>query len=215
MKRFSLLAVVMAALAAGFLGSVVKDVVFAPKAADAQVTQKPDFKIALLDLERVSRASKKFRELKVEWEAVQAKLKSENDKTVNEFESLKNKLRRAQNEGETEQAMGLRNEATAMEESMKAIKEVQKNYLSELIEQYQKQVLDEVLAAAESYCTTRGYHLVLQDYEVKKSDSELFAGGSYSERLLNKPVLFAPGVIAKTNPYVTDITEAVEALVKG
>lgn len=214
MKRFSLLAVVVAALAAGFLGSVAKDIVFEPKPADAQNTPKPDFKIALLDMERVSRSSKRFRELKVEWEAVQTKLKSENDKTMGEFESLKNKLRRAQSEGETEQAMGLRNEAAAMEESMKAIKEVQKTYLSELIEQYQKEVLDVVLAAADSYCTTRGYHLVLQDYEVKKSDSELFAGGTYSERLLNKPVLLTPGVIAKTNPYVTDITEAIEALVK-
>jgi len=214
MKRTGILAVVLAALAAGFLGSVIKDTVFEARTADAQDTSKP-LKVALLDLEAAARSSKKFKDLKAEWELRQNGLKTENRQLQQDIEDKKVALRRAMSRTDgAEEAANLRVELTALDETVKSTREVQKRYLSELLEQYQKEVIEYVLSFAENYCIREGYHLVLQNYDTSTGEGDLFAGGSFSERILNKPVLFAPGVKSKKNPYVTDITAQIVAQVQ-
>lgn len=211
MKRASMLVIVAAAIAAGFLGSVIKDYVFQPVPAEAQA--KP-LKIALLDLERTARSSRKFKELKDQWEMRQNALKEENRKLTVEFEDKKAELRRAMTRADnSEEVTVLRVEITALEENIKTTKEVQKRYLADLLEHYQKQVIEHVMSEADGYCKREGYHLVLQNYETASSESEMFAAGSYSERILNKPVLFAPGVVDRTSPYVVDVTAQIIDLV--
>lgn len=211
MKRASIAFIVMAAIAAGFLGSVIKDHVFEPVPAQAQA--RP-LKVALLDLERVARSSAKFKQLKDQWELRQNALKEENRKLTVEFEDKKAELRRAMGRTDSSEDVAvLRVELTALEENIKTTKEVQKRYLADLLEHYQKQVIEHVMSEADGYCTREGYHLVIQNYETSSSETEMFAAGSYSERILNKPVLFAPGMKDKTNPFVVDITAQVVDLV--
>lgn len=217
MNRASILAIVLTALAAGFLGSVVKDSVFEARVVDAQPGPTPTMKVALLDLESVARASKLFKQLKQQWELRQNELKEENRKMAQEMEEKQAALRRAQSRTDSaEEISSLRVELTAMEENIKTTKEVQKRFLTELLENYQKQVIVDVMAKANQYCTREGYHLVLQNYDTDSTDTgDMFAGGSYSERIMNKPVLFAPGITAKKNPYVVDITAQMVEIVKG
>ncbi|MBE7491514.1 MAG: OmpH family outer membrane protein [Planctomycetes bacterium] len=210
MNRAGILAVVLAALVAGFAGSFVQQSLLAPVPADAQGNPgaKP-LKIALLDLERVARSSRKFKKLKDEWEARQNTLKEENRKMTEEFEEKKAALRRAQARSDaSEEVATLRVELAAMEENIKTTREVQKRYLSELLENYQKEVLEDVLGRAQEYCIRQGYHLVLQNYDNPKKDDDMFTGSSFAERVMSKPVLFAPGTVDRSNPYVVDITDA-------
>ncbi|MCL4729364.1 MAG: OmpH family outer membrane protein [Planctomycetes bacterium] len=202
MNRAGILAVVLAALVAGFAGSFVQQSLLAPVPADAQGNPgaKP-LKIALLDLERVARSSRKFKKLKDEWEARQNTLKEENRKMTEEFEEKKAALRRAQARSDaSEEVATLRVELAAMEENIKTTREVQKRYLSELLENYQKEVLEDVLGRAQEYCIRQGYHLVLQNYDNPKKDDDMFTGSSFAERVMSKPVLFAPGTVDRSNP---------------
>lgn len=214
MKRAGMMALILVSLAAGFLGSFVKDVLFEPSVVDAQASGGTQLRIAILDLEEVARASDKFKALKSEWELRQNELKKSNAAMQAEMEEKKAAMRRAQSTNDSEEVASLRVELAALEENIKATREVQKRFLAELLEHYQKGVIEHVLAAADEYCVKEGYHLVLQNYETSSQEGELFAGASYSERILNKPVLFSPGTKAKKNPFVVDITAQILAKVK-
>jgi hypothetical protein len=101
----------------------------------------------------------------------------------------------------------LRPEIAAMEQFLEWKVKRQDQYLSLLMDKYQKQVLDAVRGQAEDYCKVEGYHLCLQDYQLELgADDELFKGATDAQRWLNKPVLFAPGIAAKSNVFVRDIT---------
>lgn len=208
MKRAATFALVCAALAAGFAGSLAKDWLIDAKPVEAQVNP---LKVGLLDLETVCRKSKKFLALKVDWEKARAQEKGIAEQMKSEYDGKKAKLRQVR--ADSGEADILKAELAALEQNIDATQKVQKEYLSRLLEEYQKQVLDDVCAKAEAWCLTNGYHLVLQDYRAELSDSDMFTGSAYAERMLNKPVLFAPGVAGKNNAYVTDITEAILALV--
>lgn len=214
MKRAGMLAMILVALAAGFVGSFAKDVLFEPGVVDAQAGTTPPLRIALLDLEEAARSSMKFKELKSEWELRQNELKKTNAAMQAEVEEKKAALRRAQSTNDTEEMASLRVDLAALEENIKATREVQKRFLSDLLEHYQKGVIEHVLAVADEYCVKEGYHLVMQNYETTSQEGELFAGANYSERILNKPVLFTPGTKSKKNPYVVDITAQIVAKVQ-
>ena len=65
MKRSGIVVCVLAAIAAGFLGSSVRDLLFNPEPVQAQATKLAPIKIAVLDLIQASRKSKKITELKL------------------------------------------------------------------------------------------------------------------------------------------------------
>lgn len=183
-----------------------------PEVAHAQ-SQAP-IQIALLNLEKASRQSKTFKARKVEWEKTQAELKEESDKRRKELERNKAQLRTYQNNGERGKALDVQVVIKALEETIKAADEQQRDYLGRLLQKYQKEVLDEVMKVAKDYVRKKGYSLVLQDYSVDDKDSGLFDDAAFAQNLLNKPVLIAPGMAQNKNPYVTDITDSIIKLLK-
>ena len=99
---------------------------------------------------------------------------------------------------------------------MKVKREQQQKYLALLLEQYQKEVLQAVIVEVEKYVAKEGYDIVLQDYELKGGDkSDFLARDTFSQTLMSKPVLFAPGLLKFKNDYVTDITESIVKRVKN
>jgi Skp family chaperone for outer membrane proteins len=212
MKRLGLIAFLCLALTAGFAGSLAKDWLIEPVSAQAP----PPLKIALLDLEKTCRASKKFSEMNKQWEEAIKRDRAERVRLMEELNDKKAKLRALEKSPtNTEDIDSLRPDIAAMEQYIEWYKKSQNVYLEALIDEFQKQVLNVVRGVAEEYCQTGGYHLCLQDFEVPLGgEDELFKGATFSQRWLSKPVLFAPGVKGKTNPYVIDITDDIINLVK-
>jgi hypothetical protein len=111
--------------------------------------------------------------------------------------------------------LAARSELQALEQAMKVAKEEQQQYLGALLAQYQKEVLQEVMTVLEKFVAKHTYDIVIQDYEDAATDADFFSGAAYAQSLMSKPVLTAPGMKEKKNPYVTDITDAIIELVKG
>jgi len=218
MKRFAMIAVVLAACAAGFVGGYLHDVLNPePEAVHAQANPraKEGIRIAIVNLEEVSRQSKLFKALKIEWETAQEDLKKQNAKLERDYETKLAEIKQARLIDDETKLLTLRVEAQSIQEAMKVAQEEQKAYLGSLLAHYQKEVLKEVMEKMAEYVSKQGYDIVLQDYDVNPGDADYFAGGAYASSLMSKPVLLAPGVEANKNLYVTDITKAMIAIVGG
>lgn len=216
MKRFAFAALILLACAAGFAGSLIHDslktaepagtVHAAPERAKAGAVR-----IAVINLEQASRESRKFKELKILWEAAQEELKKQNQKMEQEYNAKLAELRRA---GTEDEKMALRVELKSLQEAQKYSQEEQQKYLGGLLSQYQTDVLRHVMEEMDKFVRKEGYDIVLQDYDVEAADADFFSGGAYAQSLMSKPVLLTPGTKDKKNAYVVDITQEIINLVK-
>lgn len=209
MNRTSVLLVVLAAMLAGFLGSLAKDALVTPATAQNGPAARP-IKIGVLDLEAACRASRMFVDYRQEWTAARDGEKAKFDKLQADLNDKKNRLAANPSDAST-----LRPEIAAQEEHMKAARDLSREFLEELLQLYQQKVIEHVMGKARDWCTVNGFNMVLQDYKSTASEGEMFGGAMYAERMLNKPILLAPGMEGKQNPFVIDITDQIVQLVKG
>ncbi|MBK8207718.1 MAG: hypothetical protein IPK87_13160 [Planctomycetes bacterium] len=216
MNKVIVFAVLLAsAVGAGFGGAFLFQQ-SQPQPVSAQVARADGgIRIALINLEEASRQSKKFRELKSNWDEVQRELEVERTKAETAYRNKAMEVQRArlENRGQ-EEITPLQVEQQTLKEVLDIMKKQQEVYLSSLLAQYQKAVLVEVMVVIENFAKLQKYDVVVQDYTVDAGDSDFFAGGAYAQTLINKPVLFAPGTVNNNNPYVTDITKAIIQLVQ-
>jgi hypothetical protein len=210
MKRFYGVVLILAACGAGFFGGEIRDC-FAPKQVYAQpVRAKEGIRIALFNLEKAARNSAEFKERKVLWDEAQKALKEQNERMERDYKAKVAEIQRANLANPDDNLLSLRVEAQAIEQALKAAKEEQQDYLGALLAQYQKEVLIVVMEKLEKYVKLQGYDIVLQDYEDASAEADFFSGAAYAQSLMSKPVLYAPGLDLKNNPYVTDITDAIK-----
>lgn len=216
MKRFAFAALILLACAAGFAGSLIHDSLKTTEPAET-VHAAPErakagaVRIAVINLEQASRESRKFKELKILWEAAQEELKKQNQKMEQDYNAKLAELRRA---GTEDEKMALRVELKSFQEAQKVSQEEQQKYLGALLAQYQTDVLRHVMEEMDKFVRKEGYDIVLQDYDVEAADADFFSGGAYAQSLMSKPVLLTPGTKDKKNAYVVDITQEIINLVK-
>lgn len=216
MKRFAFAALILLACAAGFAGSLIHDSLKTTESAET-VHAVPErakggaVRIAVINLEQASRESRKFKELKILWEAAQEELKKQNQKMEQDYNAKLAELRRA---GTEDEKMALRVELKSFQEAQKVSQEEQQKYLGALLAQYQTDVLRHVMEEMDKFVRKEGYDIVLQDYDVEAADADFFSGGAYAQSLMSKPVLLTPGTKDKKNAYVVDITQEIINLVK-
>ena len=211
MKRFGILALVAAACVAGFAGSLLNEHL-KPEAVEAQGFQRsPDgIRIALVNVQEAARKSKKFQVRKVDWERAQTELKAQNDKMRRDYEAKYLELNRARIAGEPEDVLlNLRIELQSIEEAMKAAEGQQKEYLMELLNQYQNEVLQNVMKEIKDYTDLQGYDIVLQDYSENPDDADFLSNDAYSQTIMSKPVIHTPLLDKKQNKFVKDITQVI------
>lgn len=211
MKRcLTVLAFALLAGAAGLGGSLLHQRLAQPQEVHAQsMRAEKGIRIALLNLEAAARSSKKFGDLKLKWDETQQAMKAEMERLQADHDKLKAEVRAAQATGDIELALTSQAQQSALQETMEVTRKQQGAYLQSLLNQYQKEVLVEVMAKAEEYCKKEGFDLLLQDYTLDATESGFFSGGAYAETLMNKPVLYAPGLKDLKNAYVVDITAAI------
>jgi Skp family chaperone for outer membrane proteins len=167
-------------------------------------------RIALLNLEEAARRSPKFAEHQRSWDRARAELQQQRDEKRAALQRTQRELQRARLEGASEDSLTfLEVELKATQETLKLMAERQEMYLAALLTKYQSEVLREVMAMVETYTQRQGYDIVLQDYTVETGGEGFFAGGGYAQTMINKPVLYAPGIRRNRNAYVTDITDAI------
>jgi hypothetical protein len=216
MKRIYLLGVVALAVAGGFAGGCLREQTAQPEPVRAQpVRAKEGIRIALINLEKTARQSSWFRVRKIEWDAAQEQLKQQNAKMELEYKEKVAEIQKAALDSPEDSQLALRSEAQAIEQALKVAKEEQQQYLGALLAQYQKEVLQSVMAELDKFVAKQGYDLVIQDYDDAAADADFFSGAAYAQSLMSKPVLAAPGMIEKRNAYVTDITDAIIQIVKN
>ncbi|MCA8911653.1 MAG: OmpH family outer membrane protein [Planctomycetes bacterium] len=210
MKRFTVVALVLLAVAAGFAGSLIHDAVTKdaePVHAAKARSKDGGIRVALLNLEEASRQSKKFKERKNDWDAAQKDLKEQGEKLKSSYDAKRAEAAREHANGHD--TLDLKVELQSIEEAVKAFQDESKNYLAALLNQYQTEVLREVIKAVEAFAALEGYDIVVQDYTVNAEDADFFSGGAYAQSMMSKPVLAAPGMLTNKNAYVTDITQAI------
>ncbi|MBZ0137397.1 MAG: hypothetical protein K8I27_13605 [Planctomycetes bacterium] len=208
-KLLGIAALVLVAVTAGYAGSLLNTIEPAPvEAAKPRATTA--VRIAVINLEEASRQSKWFGALKIDWENAQDDIKRQNEKMKADYSTMRDEYQRARLRGDDpDDLLSKVAEIKAMEEAQKAAMEVQKGYLQALLNQYQKDVLKKVMDELVKFVQLEGYDIVLQDYTLETEEVGFFTGGVYSQTLMSKPVLHAPGLKANTNAYVTDITQAI------
>ena len=213
MKRSGIVVCVLAAFAAGFIGSSLRDLLGDPEPVHA--ANEIPIKIAVLDLIKASRKSKKFTELKLKWEEALDAVTKKNKRQKEALASLMEKLRTARSDGESpDRIMMVEVDIKASRQKIKASEAEQKDYLVALRYYYQKEVLIEVMGEAEQICRTQKFKLLLQDFTLEESADDFFESGAWAAQLLQKPVLYAPGMGPEAvgkfrNSHVVDITEQV------
>ena len=149
-----------------------------------------------------------FKKRKIDWEAAQAEVRKQDDEYTQAIETKRRDINRGINTGATQdQLTTLRVELQALEETHKAAREEQHKYLEDLLAQYQKEVLQEVVNKIETYAKTHDFDMVVQDYALDATDADFFSGSAYTQTLLSKPVICAPGMARNKNAYVVDITD--------
>jgi hypothetical protein len=209
MKRFYLVALVLLACGAGFFGGEIREAL-SPEPVYAQPERaKAGIRIALFNLEKAARSSKLFKAKKIDWDQAQTALKEQNEKMQRDYKLKMEEIKRARLANPEDNVLSLRVELQAIEQALKVAEEEQRDYLGALLAQYQKEVLIEVMKELNDYVGLMEYDIVLQDYEDASSDADFFSGAAYAQSLMSKPVLAAPGIEKKKNPYVTDITDAI------
>lgn len=211
MNRLTLMFVAVAAAVSGIVTSLCTVVVLGtaqPEPVQATEDSKKPIRVAVVDLEQVSRSSPQFERKRARWEAAQEDIRgqAENlrlqyDRAVMRYQST------LQAGGDRLDLTLLSVEVKALEETMKAAREEQAEYLQALLNGYQAEVLQEVLENVRRYARQAGYQLVLQDYTLGSPDEGSFGGSDYTETLMSKPVVDAPGIETGENTHVTDITK--------
>lgn len=212
MRKLAFAGLLVAAIAAGFMGSWLQG-----KFTDVQPVHAQDrakdgaIRVGLLNLEKASRECKPFQARKVEWEAIQEEMKKHNAAQGELYRRKEAELKRRKFEGESmDDLLDLQVELAALKTSMEYEIEEQKRYLGSLLNLYQDEVLRFVMNVAEAEAKKAGVDIVLQEYTVDSTkEQDYFGGGSTASTLMSKPVLITPGVTDNKNKYVIDITEQV------
>jgi Skp family chaperone for outer membrane proteins len=201
--------VAVLALLAGFGGSWIRDWA-QPQQVEAQPQRaERGIRIALVNLEEVARRSPMFADRKLRWDRHQKALEDERKRIDDDINVKEAELRRARADNRSEdELLQLRVELEVLKRHRERAVEDHQFHMSLLLSKYQKEVLQYVRPEIERYAQLQKYDIVLQDYSVEDAEG-LFSGDAYAQTLINKPVLYAPGVIDNSNPYVTDITEAI------
>lgn len=220
MNRNMIATAVIAACVAA-LCTLAWSTLFAPGTVQAAPDPAPKAKpqvmrVALANLEAISRNSPKFKALKREWDVAQAEMKQQYNEWQEDYDSTYQQLQRAKLKNDQELVMELRVHLQATDQTMKACEEEGKKYLSALLSQFQTEVLREVMLNLERYVRQKGFDIVLQDYTLELTDEDFFGAGEYAQTMMSKPVLSAPGALDGKNLFVTDITqELITAMQKG
>ncbi|MCB9894991.1 MAG: hypothetical protein H6839_11125 [Planctomycetes bacterium] len=182
----------------------------APKAATKPI------RIAIVNLEEISRSTPLYSRLRSEWEEARADIKSYHAKLQRQHDTT---LQRIENGGgahaDEDDLVKDRVRLQALRETLKAAKEEGDKYLNALIADFQKQVLTEVMINVRRYMRQEGYAILLQDYNVEDDPADFMSGDPYAQSLLAKPVLDAPGSLDGSNVFVTDITQEMIAAMKS
>jgi hypothetical protein len=218
MNRFQFLIVTAAALVAGLIGGILGGGLSREQVVLA-APREQGIKVALLDLVKCSRASKKYTDLKLNFDDRVTTLKNKMEAKKAQMEKLEKELdqlkRRA---ADAEEIQKKEIEIKTLDEEVKVTKEYYDRMLVDLSNDFQKEVLEFVYVKAKEYCKTRGYDLMLQQYDLDtKTDDSLQASRAWADTLKNMPVLFyAKDEPNKPDPniYVQDITEEIIRQVK-
>ena len=215
MTRTMLSVAAIAALVAAVTASAVTLIAvnfMQPDTVQAAPQRRPGMQVATVNLEQVARVSKTFANCKVDWERAQSELATQNRETREAYLQCKRDLDAALSSDEEQnpdQIIDLRVQLQSYEESINAAKVEQRQYLSALLDEYQKRVLKEVIADVRTYARHVGFDLVLQTYSTGGDGSDFFGGGDYAQSLMSQTVLDAPGADDLSNAHVTDITDNV------
>ncbi|MBK8207713.1 MAG: hypothetical protein IPK87_13135 [Planctomycetes bacterium] len=195
------------AAAAGLGGTYLRDWID-PKSVHAQEARSDKgIRVALVNLEAVSRESEKFRQLKDKWNGVQRELGMDRDEAEQRYRSKAMDVQRARKENRDQEEVGaLEIELRTLKDALEMMKKQHAEYLESLLAHYQQEVLSFVMAVVKEYADYHEYDLVLQDYTLDDSGKDFFAGAAYAQTLINKPVLYAPNGATKGARHVTDIS---------
>jgi Skp family chaperone for outer membrane proteins len=222
MKRIHLVLFVAFSLLAGIGGGYIGNKLSTPEPVHAAPRVDRDIKIALVDLVKATRFSKLYTTRKLEFQTTVDGRKermraasAELDKLSAELEDMK----RLNKEPDEIQRKELK--VKAKEEEVKVIRNFCQQWLEELSNDFQKEVLQKVHEVVKDYCRTNGYDLVFQMYEldagaINKDDDQLAASRAWADTLKAMPVVYAQPILPKGGPneYVKDITEDIINLVK-
>lgn len=217
MKRLGFVFTIFAALLAGAVGSYVIDEL-KPEDVEAQARPRANdaIRVAVVNLEEVSRQSRLFKERKIDWDRAQGEVASQNQKLEDEYRQAVEQVMRARLRGDgPDVIMPLQVEAKALEEAYKAGVQEGKSYLRALLNEYQKEVLEYVMDELRLFVNLSGYDVVFQDYSVDAEDAGFFEGGVYAQTLLSKSILYHPEAANRPNQYITDVTQVMIERVKS
>jgi len=175
-----------------------------PEVVQAQKPERAGTQIALVNLELLSRRSPLFAKDRDKWVKAKAQLDEHRKSLEDKYEELKAKVRRS---ADSEDLLMLKVELQSYEESIKACRQQHQDYLAALLDQYQREVLADVMTNVKRYADQQGFDLVLQTYSLGSADPEFFSGGSYAQDLMSQAALYAPGAADGQNAHVVDITD--------
>ncbi len=224
MKRFHLVLFVALSLVAGIGGGFIGNNMSTPEPVHAQNARATrDIRIALVDLVKATRQSSIYtarkRDFQDQVDARKARMKLAGD----EYEKLGAELeemKRLNKDPLDVQRKELR--VKAKQEEAKVIRDFCQQWLEELSNDFQKEVLQIVYEVVKDHCKTRGYDLVFQLYELEasannKDDDQLTASRAWADTLKNMPVIYAQTTLpaGAPNEYVKDITEEIINIVKA
>lgn len=217
MKRTQVALILAVAMVAGVAGGVVSNLFSNVSVVEAQRAQD-GIRIAVLKLETAARESQMFKDKKENWETIQGQFVAENKRDQSALRQMQQEFNEEARREKVDQddLAALQLEIKTMKEAIKVKREQQQQYLALLLESYQKEVLQVVIAEVKKYAKKEGYDVVLQDYELESSDDSGFLSrDEYLQTLMSKPVLYAPNLKNYKNKYVSDITESIIKRVKN
>lgn len=226
MKRLSFVLFVALSLLAGIGGGIVGNKISTPEPVHAQAAAKRadrDVRIALVDLVKATRSAKMYTDRKLEFEKQVSARKERMRLAGAEYEKLAAELeemKRMSKDATEIQRKELR--VKAKQEEAKVIREFVQQWLEELSNDFQKEVLAKVHDTIKDYAKRNGYDLVFQLYELEagagnKDDDAIAATRAWAETLKNMPVLYSQTTMPNgaPNEFVKDITDDIINLVKG
>ncbi|MCC6150647.1 MAG: OmpH family outer membrane protein [Planctomycetes bacterium] len=226
MKRLSFVLLVALSLLAGIGGGFIGNKISTPEPVHAQAAAKRadrDVRIALVDLVKATRSAKMYTDRKLEFEKQVSARKERMRLAAAEYETLAAELeemKRMSKDATEIQRKELR--VKAKQEEAKVIREFVQQWLEELSNDFQKEVLAKVHDTIKDYAKRNGYDLVFQLYELEagagsKDDDAIAATRAWAETLKNMPVLYSQTTMPNgaPNEFVKDITDDIINLVKG
>lgn len=212
MNRAMLTVAVTAALIAAVTASLCTLVAIKyaqPEVVQAAPQPRPGMQVATVNLEELARLSRSYAVRSKDWELIRNDLAEQNKRSHDKYLHYKHDLDALLDAGVSlndDRVLDLLVELQAREEAAKAAKTEQRQYLAALLDEYQKEVLEEVLAGVKRYARENGFDLVLQTYSISEAP-DFFADGTFVQRLMSQTVLDAPGAEDLSNAHVTDITD--------